>query len=39
MRLLLFAPTLLLLVLFALSTPQKVPIGIWPNDFARETPL
>ncbi|MCW3477865.1 LapA family protein [Limobrevibacterium gyesilva] len=39
MRVLIAAPLLLLLVLFALSNPQIVHIGLWPTDFALEAPL
>ncbi len=38
-RVLLAAPLLFLLVLFALSNPQPVRLGIWPTDFAIELPL
>lgn len=39
MRLLITVPLLLLLVLFALSNRQPVPIRLWPTDFAAEAPL
>jgi uncharacterized integral membrane protein len=39
MRILLAAPILLLLVLFALSNQQTVRLGIWPTDFAVDAPL
>jgi uncharacterized integral membrane protein len=39
MRLLIAAPFLLLMVLFALSNPQIVRLGLWPTDFALEAPL
>ena len=38
-RIVLAAPLLFLLVLFALSNPQPVRLGIWPTDFAIEMPL
>ena len=38
-RLLVAAPVLFLLVVFALSNPQHVRLGIWPTDFAIEAPL
>lgn len=38
-RILFAAPLLFLLVLFALSNPQTVQLGIWPTDFAIEAPL
>ena len=38
-RILFAAPLLFLLVLFALSNPQMVQLGIWPTDFAIEAPL
>ena len=38
-RILFAAPLLFLLVLFALSNPQTVRLGIWPTDFAIEAPL
>ncbi len=39
MRLLIAVPLLLLLVMFALSNRQLVPIRLWPTDFAVEAPL
>ena len=38
-RALIFAPLLFLLVLFALSNPQPVHLGIWPTDLAVDLPL
>ncbi len=38
-RALMFAPLLFLLVLFALSNPQPVHLGIWPTDLAVDIPL
>jgi uncharacterized integral membrane protein len=39
MRALLAAPFLLLMVLFALSNPQPVKLGLWPTDYSLEAPL
>jgi putative membrane protein len=39
MRLLLLAPVLLLLVLFALSNTAPVRIGLWPTGWSLEAPL
>ena len=39
MRLLLLAPFLLLLVLFALSNTAPARIGLWPTDFSVQMPL
>ena len=39
MRALLAAPFLLLMVLFALSNPQPVKLGLWPTDYSVEAPL
>jgi putative membrane protein len=39
MRLLLAAPFLLVMVLFALSNPQHINIGLWPTDLTVEAPL
>jgi uncharacterized integral membrane protein len=39
MRILLAAPFLLVLVLFALSNPQHVSLGLWPTDLTVEAPL
>ena len=38
-RILFGAPILVLLILFALSNPQIVRMGIWPTDFAVDLPL
>jgi len=38
-RALIFAPLLFLLVLFALSNPQTVTLGMWPSDVNVELPL
>lgn len=38
-RALIFAPLLFLLVLFALSNPQPVHLGLWPTDFFIDIPL
>ena len=38
-RALIFTPLVLLLVLFALSNPQTVHLGIWPTDISVEIPL
>lgn len=39
MRLLLGAPFLIVLVLFALSNRQPVTLGFWPTDFRLVVPL
>lgn len=39
MRALIAAPFLLLLVLFVLSNPQPVRLGLWPTDFSVAPPL
>lgn len=39
MRLLLAAPFLIVLVLFALSNRQPVTLGFWPTDFGLVVPL
>ena len=39
LRIVIAAPFLLLLVLFALSNPQPVTLGLWPTDFSVEVPL
>jgi lipopolysaccharide assembly protein A len=39
LRLLITAPLLLLLVLFALSNTTPVRLGLWPTGFSREVPL
>lgn len=38
-RALILAPLLFLMVLFALSNPQPVHLGIWPTDFGIDLPL
>jgi uncharacterized integral membrane protein len=39
LRIVIAGPFLLLLVLFALSNPQPVTLGLWPTDFSVEVPL
>jgi lipopolysaccharide assembly protein A len=39
MRLLILAPFLLLLILFALSNTAPVRIGLWPTGWSLEAPL
>jgi uncharacterized integral membrane protein len=39
LRALFYLPVAFVLVLFALSNPQPVQLGIWPTDFSRELPL
>ena len=39
LRILIAAPFLLLMVLFALSNPHSVQLGLWPTDFTIEVPL
>jgi uncharacterized integral membrane protein len=39
MRILLAAPLLFLLILFALSNKQPVELGLWPTDLSIELPL
>lgn len=39
LRLILMAPLLLLLVVFALSNTVVVPIGLWPTGISVATPL
>ena len=39
LRIVLAAPFLLILVLFALSNPQTTPFKLWPTDFVVELPL
>jgi uncharacterized integral membrane protein len=39
LRFLLLLPFLVLLVAFALSNPQPVPLGLWPTDFTVEVPV
>jgi uncharacterized integral membrane protein len=38
-RLILLSPLLLLVVLFALSNPESVRIGLWPTDLLIQAPL
>jgi uncharacterized integral membrane protein len=38
-RILIAAPFLALMVLFALSNPQPAKLGLWPTDYAIEVPL
>ncbi len=38
-RALIFAPLLFILVLFALSNPQPVHLGLWPTDVTVDLPL
>ena len=39
LRMLIAAPLLLVLVLFALSNPQPVAFAIWPTDYTAQLPL
>jgi uncharacterized integral membrane protein len=39
LRVLLLLPFLVLLIAFALSNPQPVPLGLWPTDFTVEVPV
>ena len=39
LRIVLAFPFLLLLVLFALSNPQPVHLGLWPTDYTVDAPL
>jgi uncharacterized integral membrane protein len=39
LRAVIFAPLLFLLVLFALSNPQAVHLGLWPTDVVMDLPL
>lgn len=39
MRILLAAPVLLILVIFALSNRQVVQLGLWPTDIVVDAPL
>lgn len=39
MRILIAAPFLLVMVLFALSNPQNVSLRLWPTDLAMQAPL
>jgi len=38
-RILILLPFLILLVAFALSNTQPVPLGLWPTDFTVELPV
>ncbi len=39
LRFLLLLPFLILLIVFTLSNPQPVPLGLWPTDFTLEVPV
>jgi uncharacterized integral membrane protein len=39
LRALFFAPLLFILVLFALSNPKPVQLGLWPTDLTVDLPL
>jgi uncharacterized integral membrane protein len=39
LRILIAAPFLILMVLFALSNPPPVALGLWPTDFTIQVPL
>ena len=39
LRVIILLPFLILLVVFALSNPQQVPLGIWPTDYSIEVPV
>ncbi len=39
LRFLILLPFLIVLVAFALSNPQPVPLGLWPTDFSVEVPV
>jgi uncharacterized integral membrane protein len=39
LRFILLLPFLVLLIAFALSNPQPVPLGLWPTDFTVEVPV
>ncbi len=39
LRILFLLPFLIVLVAFALSNPQPVPLGLWPTDFSVELPV
>lgn len=39
LKALFFAPILFILVLFALSNPQTVHLGLWPTDLVIDMPL
>src|SRR4051794_2818653 len=38
-RFLIAFPVLVVLIVFALSNPQPVTLGLWPTDFKIQTPL
>ena len=39
LRFLILLPFLVLLIAFALSNPQPVPLGLWPTDYSVEVPV
>ena len=39
LRFLILLPFLILLIAFALSNPQPVPLGLWPTDYTVEVPV
>ena len=39
LRILFLLPFLIVLVAFALSNPQPVPLGLWPTDLSIELPV
>ncbi len=39
LRFIILLPFLILLIAFALSNPQPVPLGLWPTDFSVEVPV
>ena len=39
LRFLVLLPFLVLLVVFALSNPQQVPLGLWPTDLSVDVPV
>ncbi len=39
LRFILLLPFLVLLIAFALSNPQPVPLGLWPTDFTVVVPV
>lgn len=39
LRFLMLLPFLILLIAFALSNQQSVPLGLWPTDFSVELPV
>ena len=39
LRVLVLLPFLILLMVFALSNPQPVPLGLWPTDLSIEVPV